>query len=269
MDADDQTGSPAPPTDPEAARVASLYRYPVKGLTPERLETVALTPGEALPFDRAYAIEAGSGKFDPLAPDYLPKINFLMLMRDEKLAAIDTRFDETDRTLTISRDGRQVVRGALDTPIGRSMIEQFIAGYLGSDLRGAPKVVQAPGHTFADVPAKCVHIVNLASVAALERVADKPIDPLRFRANIYIAGLEPWAEFTWLDKSITLGNATLNVWSRTQRCAATNVDPATGARDMALPGLLQRTFGHEDFGIYASVRSGATIAEGATVSVAT
>ena len=48
-------------------RVSALYRYPVKGLSPEPLARASLIAGDALPFDRAYAIENGSGRFDPAA----------------------------------------------------------------------------------------------------------------------------------------------------------------------------------------------------------
>ena len=80
--------------------VDSIYRYPVKGLTPEKLDSVMLTPGETLPFDRAFAIENGPGRFDPDKPRHLPKVSFLMLMRDERLASLDARFDDKTQVLT-------------------------------------------------------------------------------------------------------------------------------------------------------------------------
>lgn len=249
------------------ATLASIYRYPVKGLTPEAMQSVVLTTGETLPFDRAWAIENGPGRFDAEQPRHLPKINFLMLMRDERLATLDCRMDEASQTLTILRDGKQVARGQLTTKLGRQMIEQFLAAYMKGALRGAPKIVSAPGHSFSDVASKCVHIVNLASVRDLQRVAGRPIDPLRFRANLYIDGIEPWAEFRWLDKTLVLGDVHLTVFHRTQRCEATNVDPATGARDMAIPSLLQRTWGHSDFGIYAKVATGGLLAAGAALGI--
>jgi len=247
------------------ARLAALYRYPVKGLTPEPLERVALEPGETLPFDRAYAIENGKGRFDPAAPRHLPKINFLMLMRDERLATLRSSFDDATETLTIFRDGKQVARGQLTTPLGRQLIEQFIAAYMKSELRGAPKIVHAPGHSFCDVSAKCVHIVNLASVRELERTLGRAVEPLRFRANMYLDGLAPWAEFGWQDQEIGIASARLRVFSRTQRCEATNVDPNTGARDMAIPAQLMRAWGHQDFGIYATVVTGGEVAVGAPI----
>src|SRR4051812_1644959 len=204
----------------------SLYRYPVKGLTPEPLERVCLAAGETLPFDRAWAIENGLGRFDPDAPRHLPKINFLMLMRDERLATLRTKFDDETETLTILRDGKQVARAQLTTPLGRQLIEQFVAAYMKAELRGPPKIVHAQGHSFSDVAAKCVHIVNLASVRELERTQGRPVDPLRFRANVYLEGVEPWAELGWIGKEIGLGEARLAAFARTRRCEATNVDPA-------------------------------------------
>lgn len=252
--------------EPQGPRLSALYRYPVKGLTPEPLERVSLAAGETLPFDRAYAIENGPGRFDPAAPRHLPKINFLMLMRDERLATLDTRFDDATETLTIRRDGKQVARGQLTTPLGRQLIEQFMAAYMKSELRGAPKIVHAAGHSFSDVAAKCVHIVNLASVRELERVSGRPVDRLRFRANLYLDGVAPWAELGWLDKELRIGPARLVVFARTRRCEATSVDPATGARDMAIPAHLVRTWGHQDFGIYAKVATGGEIGVGAPVT---
>jgi uncharacterized protein YcbX len=247
-------------------QVASLYRYPVKGFSPETLQSVGLRPGETLPFDRAYAIENGPGRFDPTAPRHLPKITFLMLMRDERLATLRSAFDDATETLTISRDGKQVARGQLTTPLGRQLVEQFLGAYMKAELRGAPKIVSAPGHSFSDMAAKCIHIVNLATVREVERVVGRPIDPLRFRANLYLDGIEPWSEFTWLNQEISIGPARLTVFARTQRCEATNVDPATGARDMAIPAHLMRTWGHQDLGIYAKVMSGGEIAVGAPVT---
>jgi uncharacterized protein len=248
-----------------AGRVTSLYRYPVKGLSPERLERVELAPGETLPFDRAWAIENGPGRFDPEAPRHLPKISFLMLMRDERLATLRSRFDDATMTLTIARGGKPVVSGRLDTPLGRQLIEQFIAAYMKAELRGAPKIVHAPGHSFSDMAAKCVHIVNLASVRELERAMGRKVDPLRFRANVYVDGLAPWTELQWLDREIGIGAARLRGFARTQRCEATNVDPETGARDTAIPATLLRTWGHQDFGIYATVTSGGRVSVGSEV----
>jgi uncharacterized protein YcbX len=247
--------------------VRGLYRYPVKGLSAEAMQQMALTAGEAAPFDRVYAIENGPGRFDPANPHHLPKINFLMLMRDERLATLKTRFDETTHTLTILRNGKQVARGQLSTPLGRKMIEQFLAAYMQTELRGAPRIVFADGHSFSDMAAKCLHIISLDTLRELERAAGTPLNPLRFRPNVVMEGLGAWQEFDWIGKTLSVGGARLRVLERTQRCAATDVDPETGKRDTAIPAVLQRTWGHADFGVYAQIAGDGTIAVGDPLSL--
>lgn len=254
-------------TSPNRPAVCGLYRYPVKGLSPEPLQTMSLRAGETAPFDRAYAIENGPGRFDPENPAYLPKVNFLMLMRDERLATLLTRFDDADHTLTVLRAGKQVARGDLRTPLGRRMLEQFFAAYMREELRGPPHIVSAPGHSFTDIAAKALHIVNLASVREVERVVGRPVNPLRFRPNVIIDGVEPWAELGWVDAPLGLGPVQLKVFKRTRRCAATDVDPEVGKRDMAIPAALQRAFGHMDFGVYARVLTDGAVTLGDPVTV--
>ncbi|MEE8246680.1 MAG: MOSC N-terminal beta barrel domain-containing protein, partial [Alphaproteobacteria bacterium] len=149
-------------------RLTEIYRYPVKGLSAERLERVTLAPGEGLPLDRAFALALGTTAFDPGAPRPLPKTRFLMLMRNQQLAALETSYDEASGVLSIIREGAEVARGKLGETAGRAAIERFFAAYVGAESHGAPKLVHAPGHSFADVGVKLVSLINLASVAALE-----------------------------------------------------------------------------------------------------
>lgn len=245
-----------------AGVVTGLFRYPVKGLSADPLSSVALTPGGTMPYDRAWAIENGPGRFDPDAPRHLPKINFLMLMRDERLATLVARFDPETERLSLLRNGRQVASGLLATRSGRQIIEQFLAAYMAASLRGPPRIVSAPGHSFSDVAAKRLHVINLATVRDLERIVGRPVDPIRFRPNLIVDGPAPWAEFDWVGREIAAGPVRLKVWKRTDRCAATNVDPRTGARDMDIPATLQRQWGHTDFGVYAEVLSPGTLSLG-------
>jgi uncharacterized protein YcbX len=245
------------------AVVQSIYRYPVKGLSPEPLARVALAAGQTVPGDRLYAIENGPSGFDPAAPKHQPKMRYLMLMRNERLATLRTHFDDGSHTLTINYDGREASSGDLRTEDGRAAIERFFSSFSADDLRGAPKVLHAPGFSFSDVAAKVVSIINLASVADLENYVGAPIDPLRFRANLYVAGWPAWQELDMVGRSVTIGNGVqAKIVKRIVRCAATNVDPATGYRDLEIPNTLMRTFGHADCGIYAEVVAPGTIAVG-------
>jgi uncharacterized protein len=250
-----------------AAAIQSIYRYPVKGLSPEPLPRVALSPRQTVPGDRLYAIENGPSGFDPAAPKYQPKARFLMLMRNERLATLRTRYDDTAHTLTVDYDGQEAARGDLRTPDGRAAIERFFASFSADDLRGPPKVLRALGFSFSDVAAKVVSIINLASVADLENYVGAPIDPLRFRANLYVTGWPAWQELDMIGQRLSIGNGVgVKIVKRIVRCAATNVDPTTGARDLEIPTTLMKTFGHADCGVYGEVVTPGTIAVGDTLS---
>jgi uncharacterized protein YcbX len=250
----------------QGPKVQTIYRYPVKGLSPQPLPRVPLSAGLTLPADRLYAIENGPSGFDPAAPAYFPKQRFLMLMRDERLAALRTDFDDRTHGLTVKADGRIAARGDLRTAEGRTAIEQFFAAYCADELRGPPKIITSPPHSFSDVARKVVSIINLASVAVVEGAVGAPVDPLRFRGNLHVSGWPAWREFDLLGQEIAIGDVRLKVVRRIQRCAATNVEPETGIRDLNIPLTLMEAFGHADCGVYAEVISGGEIAAGDSIA---
>ena len=253
---------------PEAnATIDAIYRYPVKGLSPEPLARTQLQVMETLPADRLYAIENGPSGFEPAAPRHQPKQRYLMLMRNERLARLRTRFYDMSHTLTIEMEGREAARGDLRTSEGRAAIEAFFAGFCADELRGPPRVLHAPGFSFSDVARKVVSIINLASVATIEDVVGRPVHPLRFRGNVYVTGWPAWREFDFVGQEITVARrARLRVIKRIVRCAATNVDPDIGIRDLSIPDTLMRSFGHADCGVYGEVVEGGDIAVGDELS---
>lgn len=249
-------------------RLSTIQRWPVKGLGPDPLEEVELARGEPVPFDRAWAIENGPSGFDPARPKALSKSRFLMLMKNARLAALETEFDATTRNLTIRRHGKRVAGGRLDEPVGRNVLEQFLAGYMADELRGPPKLVSAPGHTFSDIGAPVVSLIGRGSLGDLERVVARTINPLRFRANLHLAGLAPWVEFGLVGHCLSIGEGVvLRVVAPITRCAATNVDPETGERDMQIPRLLEGAFGHTEFGVYAEIVRGGRVRVGDAATV--
>jgi uncharacterized protein len=256
-------------SDGQSPQIASIHRYPVKGLSPEPLAQVALRTGRTLPADRRYAIENGPSGFDPAHPQYFPKIKFLMLMRNERLAALRTHYEDASHVLTIRANGTEAVRGDLETAAGRIAIEGFFAAHFAEELNGPPKILSAEGHSFSDVAKKVVSIINLASVAALEEIVGQKVHPLRFRANLYVSGWPAWHEFSLLDQTLAIGGVRLKVVKRIVRCAATNVDPETAARDLNIPQTLMRSYGHADCGVYAEVIAGGNIAVGDAIGVET
>src|SRR3974390_1244548 len=195
--------------DISPAEIAGLYRYPVKGLTPEPLQRVTLAPGQTLPADRRYAIENGPSGFDPTTPAWLPKTQYLMLMRNERLAALRSHFDDATNLLTIRKNGKVVARGDLETAVGRGEIERYFAQDFQSELKGPLKVLSGGGHRLSDVARKVVSIINLQSVADIETMVGATVHPLRFRANVYVRGWPAWHELTLVGQTLAIGEARL------------------------------------------------------------
>ena len=77
--------------------IESIYRYPIKGLSGERLDRISLTAGSVIPGDREYAFARADVSFDPDNPQYMKKTHFLSLVRDAKLAALKTKFNNFSR----------------------------------------------------------------------------------------------------------------------------------------------------------------------------
>jgi uncharacterized protein len=251
----------------EPAKLKAIYRYPVKGLSAESLQRAELAVGGTVAGDRIYAVENGPSGFDSAAPRYMPKQRYLMLMRNERLAMLRTRFDQASHTLVIEAEGREAARGDLRTPAGRTAIERFLAAFCADELRGPPKVLHAAGFSFSDVARKVLSIINLGSVAAVETAVGAPVHPLRFRGNLYVTGWPAWREFDLVGREIAIGSgARLRIVKRIVRCAATNVDPDTGIRDLTVPATLMRSFGHADCGVYGEVVKAGEIAVGDQVT---
>lgn len=248
-------------TDARSRRVAALYRFPVKGLTGEALDAVRPVSGSGFPADRRFAIALGTTAYDQTEPAWLPKASFFQLARHERLALLESRFDSESGMLTLSRGGRPVAHGKATEPQGRAIIGEFLAAFLDAG-QGRPKLVEGPSIGLADCGEALVSIIGEASIADLARVVGKPVERLRFRANIYLGGTKPWEELGWIGRDVTLGTARLKIVDRIGRCAATNVDPTTAERDMNLPLALQRAFHHADMGVYAQVIEGGQIAVG-------
>lgn len=256
------------------AAIKRIYRYPVKGLSAEALDRVALSVGQCLPQDRRFAIALGTTEFDPAHPAWLSKTHFIMLMRDEALARLHTSFSTETGVLSVAEGGRPVLEARLTDAEGRRRVTAFFDEFLDGAVPGPLHVVEAPGHAFADARPrphagtdKYVSLINLASIAELETAIGAPVDPIRFRANLYFDGAPAWHEQEWMGREIGVGGARLRIIAPITRCKATEVNPDTALRDLDVVGTLMRAYGHNIMGIYAEVIAGGDIAAGDAVRV--
>jgi GntR family transcriptional regulator/MocR family aminotransferase len=238
--------------------VKGIYRYPIKGLSPQGMNHVALEAGASFPHDRVFALARPGAPIDPVEPKWAKKSLFLMLMLDDGLADVKTHVDVETHRFTVMHGNTQVLAADLDDESDWPTIEAFFHQRVPT-LREAPRLVRARNGHFMDKPENLISLINLATVRSLEEQWGYEIDPLRFRANFYIDGARPWEEFEWIGADIRLGDALFTVDRRNGRCGATNVNPATGRRDLDIPGSLRAAFGHKDLGIYLTTRIGGRV----------
>lgn len=242
--------------------VAAIYRHPVKGFTPERRDFADLKAGGMFPCDRLYAVENGPSGFDPAAPAHISKQKFTVLAAIPQVARARTAYDEASGVLTAQAEGQLDFSGALTQEAGRTAFAAWLTQLLAADAHGPLKVVLADGHRFMDHPLGHVSIINLASVRDLEARIGRAIDPLRFRANLYVDGWPAWAENGWVGREIMVGFARARVFKPIVRCAATHVDPATAERDMDLVKAMFDNYGHMNCGVYVHVTDGGRVSVG-------
>jgi GntR family transcriptional regulator / MocR family aminotransferase len=253
-----QGGSPMP-------ILKNIYRYPIKGLSAQPLLSAELQARKPFPHDRVFALVRPGAPFDTDNPKWGKKGLFVMLMLEEALARVRTTLDVETSKLTMTQGNRQLIVADLNDEEARTKVAEIL-WQLVPALRSAPTLVRSRDGHFMDKPDNVISLINLATVRSLEEQWGIKIDPLRFRANLYIDGARPWEEFDWVGSDIRIGEALFRVDRRNGRCGATNVDPGTGRRDLDIPGSLRAAFGHKELGIYLLAREGGTVSVGNSVA---
>lgn len=246
------------------AALAHIWRHPLKAIGREELAAADLTPGQWLPFDRLWAVAHDAARIE--GDGWAAKVNFLRGVTEPALMAATARLDEATRTLTLDHPdaGPLIFRpdDAAETPA----LLDWLARVWPTDLPAPMGVRRAEGAHLTDVPGAWLSVHTLATHEAVEDRIGTPLSIHRWRGNLWIEGEAPWAEFGWVGKRIAVGDAVLEVKQRITRCKATMANPETGRRDADTLAAL-RSFGHQDFGVYAEVVEGGRIASGAPVEV--
>jgi uncharacterized protein len=253
-------------------KIESLFRYPVKGLTAEPLAAARLSTGSCIPFDRAFALAQGDANLDIQHPAWISKVNFLCLAKNPATARLRATFDEGMGLLHIHDPAGKDITASPFTEAGRDALTAYLTAALGDEARygengKAPRFHHFPTHSFCDHKTQVISLIGLGSLAALEQAVGTARAKLRFRANIYIENIEPWAEFSLLGKVLQVGGTTMLVQERIDRCPATMVNPDTAVKDANPVKELREHFGHIDMGVFAEVLTGGPIHPGDEIRV--
>lgn len=230
-------------------RVVALYRYPLKGFTPEQCHGLTVLPEGRVAGDRVLALRFANA---PVADDrWCRKYEGVVLANTPGLARLQTRYDHQHRRLRIALGERVLVDEVIEEA-GRGRIVEALTDYvLGLDenpLEGHPErlplklVGDGVTPRYQDNEAGQVTLHSretLASAAAA--LGDPGLSDHRFRHNIVIEGVAPWAELSWLGRHLRIGAVDLEVVKLKTRCLATHANPETGERDLlVMQGLVSR-----------------------------
>ncbi|WP_072950423.1 MOSC domain-containing protein [Rhodococcus koreensis] len=248
-------------------KVSSLHIYPVKTLSAQRLDSVCVSPKHGFPFDRIFALAHPDRDFRREPSERLIS-GFHVLTHNSRLAGVRTHCDPETGHFEAYVQEHLVLCCDILSESGRSQFEKFFAAVLDLPDDKAPKLVHAQCHNYSYLDSSSCHIVNLASVRDLSERAGVEIDPLRFRANLYIDTDDPWVEFEWIGGELTIGDDVgVGPFKRAARCAATEVNRVSAVKDIPIPRLIKRFYGHTDFGIYAAITKGGRIQPGMPVAL--
>ena len=235
------------------ATVASLWRHPIKSHGREALESVTLTKGRTFPWDRHWAVTHGKTKFSAADPGWVSCRNFMIGTVLPRLAGLWATLDEATVTITLRHDHLGQITFRPDDPGDVTRFLEWVAP-LSAETSLAPTALVSAGDrgmTDSDYPS--VSIMSKASHAAVSARLGGNLEQERWRGNIWLDGLSPWEEFEWIGKRVRIGDATLEIREPIERCKHTTANPRTGERDADTLGVLNDTFGHQNFGVYATV----------------
>jgi len=236
-------------------RLAHIARHPIKSHGREDMASVILTAGQGVPFDRHWAVAHDAAR---LVPGWNECVNFARGAKAPELMAISAELDEATATITLMHPAKPNLVFRPDDGADLARFLDWVRPLNPPD-RAQPVQIVTADRAMTDTDFPSISIIALASNAALSTVLQQDLSPLRWRGNLWLDGLEPWAEFDWIGKTLHIGTAVFEVAERITRCRATMANPQTGVIDADTLGALNASYGHQDFGVYARVIQGGMI----------
>jgi hypothetical protein len=234
--------------------VVALYRYPVKGFTPEVCNTLTVLSEGRIAGDRVLAFRFANSRLPDAA--WSRKHECVVLMNTPGLARLDLRFDHRALRLRISLEAAVLADAALDDG-GRkrlsAALEHYVLALAENPLSGHPERLPlkliGDGATprYQDNEGGQATLHSRESLAVVAAAAGNPdLSEIRFRSNIVVEGVNAWEEQRWLGRAIRIGQVEFDVVRPKTRCLATHANPRTGKRDLPLMPVLMTAFSQKE-----------------------
>ena len=235
----------------QVGTLAALFRYPVKSMAGEAVET-ALLRWHGLAGDRRFAF---------VRRDDASGFPWLTIRQVPAMTTLRARVAGAD-----PESGDVVVRtdGGADLEIRSEALRADLEARYGGPLH----LLRTDRGAFDSMP---VSITTSQAVATVGRHAGAPVTPERFRPNVVIdAAGEPedFPEDAWIGSRLILGDGedapVVRVDRPDERCSVVNFEPLTAARNPAVLRAIARHHANR-FGVYGSIERPGIAAVGATV----
>ena len=248
--------------------VTEIIRHPIKSIGRELLRSVRLEEDRTMPWDRTWAVVHEASGICRETRGWRPLQNFTVTARTPGLAAIEASVDVSSGRVALGHHELGKLDIDPDDELDGKRLVDWIRPLVPSGRAQPVGIYRAGTRGLTDTEFPSVSINSHNSLSELSEFAGQDISLHRWRGNIWVEGFAPREEFTWIGKSIRIGKAELDVVDTIQRCEATAADPETGQRNLATLDLLERNWGHRDFGIYARVTRAGDVSVGDAVTIA-
>jgi uncharacterized protein YcbX len=245
-------------TGMESATVRALATTPVKGLRLQSRDTVRLERLGVVEDRRFYLINA--------------RDRMVNGKQIGALQAVVADYDRAREALTMQFPDGESVSGAIE--LGAGLETRFFSRVLPAILVEGPWSAALSEHTGQELRlvmappsgtgidrgvGGVVSLISRSSIEHLEQVAERDVDPRRFRMLVEVDGIGAHVEDAWVGRRIRVGDALVQMNGHVGRCLVTGRDPDSGVTDLPTLDLL-RTYrqGLETteplaFGIYGEV----------------
>ena len=227
------------------ARVVALWRYPVKSMAAEALDSAEVS-WHGLAGDRRWAF-IRDGQVRSGFP-------WLTIREQPGLSQYRPFFTEPDRPNASPTLVRTPSGGELD------VADRALAAEFGPGVR----VIKQDRGIFDTMP---ISVLTTQTLTALGRLAGTDLAAGRFRPNLLVDA--PGCDFpedTWVGQVLRIGGLRMRVDQRDKRCVMVTIDPVTLVRNPAILRAIARERDNR-LGVYGSTVEPGRVAVGDPVEL--
>jgi len=234
------------------AILKKLYFSPVKSLSFSNKKKLKIKKNIGIKNDRIFAFtriisesEANSYEKDPNTRN----LNFFLTLRNSPFLN-KYNFEYEEGELSFLHEGNLIKKISLNDNKNLKIISDEIKNREPT-INYSTYLIKNFNFPFFDtMPQNSISLINMNSIKDFEKKINHKIDHERFRANIYIENVDPWIEFEWINKTITINNCLFKVLKKIPRCSATSLILNSDKVDVNIPKKLREVFGHIELGVY-------------------